>query len=333
MELSFTGEPIVIADRLVGYGEAGWHVLNAFKNAGLNPKIESKTADVEISFSNPGGHIFFSKNSYKIAYSAWESTDLLPNGKLRMGFADEIWGTSPWTTEVYKNLYPNKKTFTYKHGISTDWVPKKRKFAKKPFTFLHVGEPSGRKDGQIVVDAFVELFGDDPNYRLVLKCSGMNTTRVTHPKYGYIASPQAIYDNIITIESFISREQIIGLHELCDVFVYPSWGEGFGFSPLQALATGMPAISTVGWCDYVNYVTWPVESQYSPNPWPDTHPGMMMKPNKNSLKEQMKLAVETYEDVLDQTFKNAFKIHKEYDWNKISEPAIERVKEIFSELH
>ncbi len=39
-----------------------------------------------------------------------------------------------------------------------------------------------------------------------------------------------------------------------DVMIYPTYGEGFGFIPFQALATGMPVISTHEWADYKKYL-------------------------------------------------------------------------------
>ena len=36
--------------------------------------------------------------------------------------------------------------------------------------------------------------------------------------------------------------------------MYPTWGEGFGFIPLQGLASGMPVISTYDWSHYVDYM-------------------------------------------------------------------------------
>ena len=128
-------------------------------------------------------------------FRSWQSSEMSQNFKKNISYCDELWGTSYWITDIYKNLFPGKKVFTYQHGISESWKPKLRKEANKPFTFFHIGEPYNRKDAQMVVDAFVELFGNNPNYRLVLKCTRMNTTRVKHPR-GFDCSPSAAYDKI-----------------------------------------------------------------------------------------------------------------------------------------
>ena len=331
MKISFTGPAIRNMDRQVGYGEASYHMIKSFKTLGLDVEIEASKADIEICFADPGNYIFFDPSSYKIGYSAWESTEMSQIFKKNVAYCDELWGTSEWISNVYSHLFPNKKIFTYQHGISESWKPKLRKEPHTPFTFLHIGEPYTRKDAQIVVDAFVELFGSDPNYRLVLKCHKMNTTRVKHPR-GFSCSPSAAYDNILEITGMLSEEQMLGLYEQTDVFVYPSWGEGFGFQPLQALAMGMPVISVDEWADYRKFITWPVDSKWVLSPWQDKHPGKMVQPNKESLKKQMLVSVETYSKVLPDTFRNAFLIHQEYDWLKVTKPAVARLHEIYDNL-
>ena len=318
-------------DRVVGYGEASYHIIKSFKKTGFEIALEAKTADIEISFADPGNYIFYDSSSYKIGYSAWESSEMSQYMKQNIDYCDELWGTSYWITDIYKRLFPNKVINTYQHGISESWKPKLRKESGKPFTFLHIGEPFSRKDAQMVVDSFVELFGNDPNYRLVLKCHKMNTTRVKHPR-GYDCSPAAMYDNIIEITGLLNEEQMIGLYDQCDVFVYPSWGEGFGLQPLQALAMGIPTICVDEWADYKDFITWPVDSKWSMTDWQDKHPGYMLKPNKETLKKQMLKSVEDYEKVLPETFKNAFIIHQKYDWMNVTKPAVARLREIYANI-
>jgi glycosyltransferase involved in cell wall biosynthesis len=319
-------------DKQLGYGQASYNIHQSFKHLNVDVEINAAKADIEISFDHPNGHEFHDPDSYKIIYCAWESTDLLPQWKKNLSRADEIWATSDWVADVWKNLFPDKKIFTYKHGINPEWKPVLRKTSHKPFTFLHVGEPFSRKDGQLVTDTFIELFGNDTDYRLILKSNGMNTIKVKDPKYGFLSSPDACYENIISINDVLSNEHMVALHSESDVFVYPSWGEGWGLQPIQALSTGMPVISTDGWADYYEYITWRVDSRYVNSPWQDIHPGMMMKPEKESLKMQMQKSVEEYDSILQQTFRNAFDIHRDYDWIEVTKPAVARLKEIYANI-
>ena len=64
------------------------------------------------------------------------------------------------------------------------------------------------------------------------------------------------------------------------------------------------------------------------SPWPAIHPGKMMKPNAEQLEQLMLEAYNNYEKYSAETFSNSFLIHKDYNWDKVSKPAVERLKEI-----
>ena len=331
MRISFTGDAMRYMDHNTGYGQASENIYKAFKKLNIDCGFEIDNPDIEISFSDPWSHYWLNKNSYKIAYSAWESTDLDDKAIRVMKQADEIWGTSPWVKNVFEYLFPSKPVNFYKHGIDDRFIPKVRKEPHKPFTFLHIGEPASRKDAQLLTDSFVELFGNDANYRLVIKAARISTVKIKD-KWGYNSSPSALYKNIVEINDFLTNEQLVGLYNLCDVFVYPSWGEGFGFQPLEALALGMPVISTDAWSDYKKYITCKIDSDLSVNTWKKIHPGFMYKPSKDSLKEQMLNVVKNYNQLAENTFKNAFKIHEEYDWLEVTKPIVSRLNEIYKKL-
>ena len=328
MKVSFTGAPEWM-DRNVGYGEASFHIFEQLNKHGIEPLIKSAEANIGISFVQPTHYTFY-KDQYKIGYTPWESTGIFDSWKFNLtNTIDELWTTSPWCAEMFSK-HTNKPVFVYEHGIQDDWIPKKREInPDRPFRFLHIGEPASRKDGQRVVEAFIKTFGDDPNYELVMKCSGINTTAVFDPITGKVqGSPGAFYKNIKMIESMLSVEQLNGLYDLCDAFVYPSWGEGFGFNPLQAMAKGIPTICTAEWAPYAKYITAPLTSVVHPSPWPTIHPGDMYKPNFDQLLFYFKDVVENYDKYSDIAYKNSFLVHKDYNWEKVSKPAVKRLKEI-----
>ena len=328
MKVSFTGAPEYM-DRSVGYGEASNHIFNSFKKVGIDCSIKDKEANIGISFIQPVAYTF-AKDQYKIGYTPWESTELQWGWSTPLNqVIDELWTTSPWNADIFSK-HTNKPIFVYEHGVEDVWIPKKREIdPSRPFRFLHVGEPASRKDAQSVVDAFINVFGDNPNVELILKCSRINTTRIYDPLTGHErGTPSAFYKNITIIESEFSPEQMVGLYNLCDVFVYPSWGEGFGFNPLQAMASGIPTICTAGWATYSRYITMPLDSVWFNSPWQATHPGLMLKPDYSQLKFFLQDSYANYNKYSELAYKNSFLIHKDYNWDKVSKPAIERLKKI-----
>jgi len=327
LKISFTGAPEFM-DRTVGYGEASKHVIDSFEKLGVECLIKSREPNIGISFNMP--HMYtFAQNQYKIGYTPWESTELLFGWPHAIAHVDELWTTSPWCADIFSK-HTNNPIFVYEHGIEDAWIPRHRTLDNsRPFRFLHIGGPADRKDAQLVVDTFIELYGDNPDYELILKCSRMNTTRVKDPiTKSFDGSPNTFYKNIKIIESFLTPEQMVGLYNMCDVFVYPSWGEGFGFNPLQAMAMGIPTICTEGWATYARYITMPLSAKWWQSPWPETHPGLLMKPNADELKFFMQDVLINYNRYSDLSYKNAFLIHKDYNWEKVSKPAVERLQKI-----
>lgn len=328
MKISFTGAPEYM-DRHVGYGEASFHIFEQFKKNNVECVIKDKTANIGISFIQPD-QFTFGKDQYKIGYTPWESTGIPWSWENPINnVVDELWTTSQWCADIFKK-YTDKPIFIYEHGVQESWTPVKRTKPKnRPFRFLHIGEPAYRKDAQAVVNAFTEIFGDDPNYELVLKCSRMSTVKIFDKETGEVkGSPSAIYDNIKMIEGFLTVSQMNALYDMCDVFVYPSWGEGFGFNPLQAMAKAIPTICTSGWATYAEYITAPLQSKLNVSPWQEIHPGDMLKPNYNQLKNYMIDITKDYESYADIAYTNSFLVHKRYAWDEVTAPAIKRLKEI-----
>jgi glycosyltransferase involved in cell wall biosynthesis len=338
MKVYLTGAPEHM-DVRVGFGNASYHIYNTLKNLGVDvhiKKLNDRTpyeADVEIAFDQPQNYKFMCPTSYKIGYTPWESTEFMPNWYKPMRECDELWTTSEWCYNIFKQKLPDKEIFVYNHGIDHAFRPKKRKYSSdRPFTFLFIGEPYWRKDGDLVARTFAKLYGDNPDYRLIIKGTGMHTIKIKDKTDSYYGSPEALYDNIIAITDYLKPEQVVELYAHADVFVYPTWGEGFGFNPLQALAMGIPVISTYAWSDYSDYITVPIESSFFPSPWPEIHPGFMMKPDHKHLELAMKVAKDMHEKWCGQAFLASLEIHKEYDWVKVTEPAVARLEKIFSSL-
>lgn len=58
------------------------------------------------------------------------------------------------------------------------------------------------------------------------------------------AREQSLYKDRILLPGFIADEDKVALYNLASVFVYPSLYEGFGFPPLEAMACGVPVITS-----------------------------------------------------------------------------------------
>jgi len=315
-----------------GFGYAGYNIRNSLTNLGHEVSIHDETADVQLNFCHPVYYEHF-PNQYKIGYSPWESS-ALPEGWLE-GFdsVDEVWTTSPKCKEWFTNAGVKKPIKVYEHGIEPIWTPKHRRPTSK-IRFLHLGEPAPRKGGQLAFEAFIAAFGARDDVSLTLKANGHNTIRAYMPGQvrrggprNILGQPHEVYRNVNLITDSLSTDELVGLYHSHDVLVYPSWGEGFGLIPLQALATGMPTICTGAWAPYQRFLgNLSLDSHEVKSPWPDFHPGMMSEPDYHHLVELYRYAYENFTALAKINFDNADDVHSEYNWDKLTKNAFENLE-------
>jgi glycosyltransferase involved in cell wall biosynthesis len=107
--------------------------------------------------------------------------------------------------------------------------------SNKTFTFGHMGFLSTRKGTDMLVKAFLEAFPNKEDVKLICKTS--------HNQYHYMVKDKRIE---VQIGPVTHEELIENFFKKIDCFVFPTKGEGFGYPPIEAMATGVPAICT-GW--------------------------------------------------------------------------------------
>jgi hypothetical protein len=185
----------------------------------------------------------------------------------------------------------------------------------------------------MVVDAFVELFGNNENYSLTIKADKQNTTRVYNNfrDKQIIGLPNEHYSNIKIIYDEMTDAELVGLYQSHHVLLYPSYGEGFGFIPFQALATGMPTICTSGWAHYEKYLgPLSIKSKLIDSPWPFPHPGQVLEPNYQHLLELMKEVAFNFNAYSGYYYAQSTKIHQEYKWFELTKNAFDPIIKKFS---
>jgi glycosyltransferase involved in cell wall biosynthesis len=311
-----------------GYGYAGYNIIMALQALGHTTPFNYPDAPVLLDFTQPTTYQF-AGDPYHIGYTPWESTELHDNWANLMNMCDEVWTTSPWCANVFKEQGVTQPIHIYEHGIGHEWSPYRRKAKPKVLRFLHHGEPALRKNGNMVFQAFSELFGDDPRYELTMKANGYSIIR-GHRIDGSICTIEESHNNIKLITEVLDINDLIALYKSHHVLVYPSYGEGFGFIPLQAMATGMPVIMNNTWAPYAEYtVGLEVKDRLIDTLWPNVHPGQILEPSYDSLKEQMLRAANEYESFSEAAFEVAPEIHERYDWVNVTRDAFAHVVERF----
>ena len=313
-----------------GYGHAGTKIVDSLKNLGHEVPFQYSKAPVQLNFSQPD-YFKLHRNQYQISYTPWESTVIPERWASPLSLVDEIWTTSDWCANVFAdNGY--KDVHVFPHGIDPVWAPRRRR-DDDVIKFLHVGEPAPRKAGQMVVDAFTNLFGNDRRYSLTLKVYKHNTTRIynNYIDKNILGLPNVLYNNIYIIDKDMTTEELVKLYHDHDVLIYPSYGEGFGFIPLQALATGMPTICTGDWADYERYLgPLKLKSELTDSPWPFPHEGKVFEPNYQHLLELMRDVSINFNAYSGYYYAQSTKIHEDYNWNQLTNNAFSHIFKKFS---
>lgn len=136
-------------------------------------------------------------------------------------------------------------------GVDVEKFREIKRPAHKTFTFGHMGALSKRKGTHILVNAFERAFPAEKDVRLICKTSAYHYPFMSKDKRIEVQMGPVSHDELMT--SFFAQ---------ADCFVFPTLGEGFGLPPLEAMATGIPAIVT-GWSGPADYMTpevgWTIE--------------------------------------------------------------------------
>lgn len=309
-----------------GYGTAGFGVVTSLQRLGHQVPFRDLSAPVQLNFSQP--HLTEYGNNWNILYLPWESTEIPEHWLEYINDADEVWATSEFVKNVIESYgFPVSKV--YHHGVDPVWTPKKRERGRK-LRFLHHGAPAPRKGGQIALEAFREAFGDQTDVHLTFK--SFKRTLVYAPGGNGRLSPAMAYDNVSVDSRNIEVESLVGVYHDHDALVYPSYGEGFGFIPLQGMITGMPTICTEAWAPYKDEILpdLRLSSTLAPSKWESIHPGMVYEPSFEHLVEMYRHVYDNFEQLSIDAFDRSEKIRADYDWDTLTSSAFQEIVIKFS---
>jgi glycosyltransferase involved in cell wall biosynthesis len=106
-----------------------------------------------------------------------------------------------------------------------------------PFV-LYVGTLEPRKGLDTLLDAFAALAGEFPHALVIAGKRGW----YTEPLFRRVE--RLGLGRRVRFTGYVADEALPALYSLADLFVFPSRYEGFGLPPLEAMACGVPVISS-----------------------------------------------------------------------------------------
>lgn len=196
--------------------------------------------------------------AYPTAYTAfgpliWEGprvgvvtfeSDRLPDDWIaNLNRLDAISTPSTWSADIFRRsgvtvpiVVNHEGIEGYSYSLRTD---------DKPFTFLTFMDfiGFGRKGWDLALWAFNHAFGNDPDYRMIVKARVAGLEQITA-----IDNP-----NIDLLKAEMSEAELNDLYAQCDVMVASSRGEGFGRLPREFALTGGLALAT-NWSGLTDHI-------------------------------------------------------------------------------
>lgn len=195
--------------------------------------------------------------------------------------------------------------------------PSKFHYIQRPerstFTFGTMGALSIRKGTDILISAFREEFPTEKDVKLICKTSFNNY-------------PFSVKDSRIEVQMMqvTNKELMDNFFSKIDCFVFPTRGEGWGMTPMEAMATGVPAIVT-GWSGPLEYAdkndtflidhTMVPAIEFSKTVYKENC-GNWAEPSKEHLKKLMRYAYENRQEIKEKGEKASERILREFSWQE-----------------
>ena len=227
-------------------------LFTEFRNSGqINENIQ-KVRDYPGEVLNvwlqvgPGENVLQYFKGIKISYTMYEASALPSGWRDGLNAVDRVFTPSAWGRQVMiNNGVEASKISVVAGGVDADsynfWGAK-LDLPTEPFKFLMVGKYEVRKGYDEALRAFKEVFGNDPNVMLLLKATSfVDNDAVKHiqKKIDEIGVPQAKL-----VDGAIQTHLMAALYRSCDCLIYPSRGEGWGLPLIEAMAAGLPVLTT-----------------------------------------------------------------------------------------
>ena len=295
----------------------------------LQVDLNSPKSKIQLCYGTPPGSFY--NHQYKIQMTQWESTIIPPSWvDLAKGY-DEYWTANDFGKNAFvASGVPEEKVHVFEHGVDAKtWRPFKRGNSDA-VRFLHIDSGSPRKRGSFTKDAFVAAFGNNLDYEMTFKYSHHALSDAnwfdpcTLSSRGDWETP-----NIRHIYENLTLEHLVELFHYHDVLIYPSEGEGFGLIPLQALATGMPVISTSRWCSYEDLLHGNViDSSLGVSPIVETYTryGDVVLPDFDSTVQLMRASAQNIKEQSDFFYNQIHTVASRYDWLSLCQKAVDGLR-------
>lgn len=175
---------------------------------------------------------FLPLEGFNIGCTMWEDDVILPEWIENTNkYCDILIATCPFYANLFEQSGVKVPIYEVGGGIDPDksclFKPKDR-----PFTFVCLSDRGIRKGMEVVFNAFRQAFEGNNDVRLIIK------TRQSGHDYKVLTYSDS---RVSVIKKDV--DDMSEIFALADCYVYPSYGDGWGLTPRQAVSHGVPTIA------------------------------------------------------------------------------------------
>ena len=295
-----------------------------------------------------------------ILFSMFEFLDL-PNSYIqRICRADALIVPSRFCKELFRRYYDGP-IYVCQEGIDPQVFPYyERSVPFGRFRFLWVGAANPRKGWPVIMHVINAISDKWPNVEIYLKTTTQKANRrnyvtklwqnrrrlrsgnpelfkemlgrTKNPDVSNQLRVEGRHRNVVFDSRKLSFEDLMSLYHSSHAFIFPTFGEGWGLTLCEAMATGLPCIATpvTGCADYfdesVGYcIDYDIKEQQLSN-YDLITKGFVPRPQ--SLLDQMIRVMSDYPKALRKGRRASDRIHGKFTWER----AAARLRDIIDDI-
>lgn len=309
------------------------YILEMIRNRKFNQAtIQLVYAQGDVFYRNTG--------KYKIGFTMLEVDGLPPEWVRQANQMDEIWVPSNFNKQTFLESGVKKPIHIIPLGIDPEYFSPEIIGHKIPntFTFLSIFEWGERKAPELLLKAFNDEFRSSEPVCLICKTNNFDPSVSIEKAISEIGLKSNGGRIIVGKNRILKRYELGVLYRSADCFVLPTRGEGWGMPILEAMASGLPVIST-NWSSQTDFInnanSIPLDVErlipaIAKCPYYDGF--RWAQPSYEALRKAMRWVYENQEEARTMGVNAAAEVRQKWSWDAMANKIINRISSISESL-
>jgi glycosyltransferase involved in cell wall biosynthesis len=291
------------------------------------------------------------QGKFNILFSMWEFLDLPDSYIQGIKKADMIVVPCRFCRDLFKK-HTDKRVEVCFEGVEASKYPYHPRQVNGRFRFLWVGAPNPRKGYPLILEALKwiekmpnmemyikttmpqlnwkqtmvnawkkrkDIFGSEGHRKTWWRSLKSTLRRIPKPYYAGKIKTLGKHKNIFLDSRFLSFEDLVDLYNSAHCFVLPTFGEGWGLTLCEAMATGAPCVATAitGCADFFDEtVGYPIDYSVKTQDLKNYKlKSRSYVPDTQSMVKQMVNVATDYKEALRRGKKAHYRINEKFTWD------------------